>query len=89
MDAHAQISEAELSQTTKPPAKLLPRHPVTVRLGQEGIRNNALHREALRSGLCLLEPVLLQLEEFALASLIGRLLLEQLQVVMIEIFAEG
>ncbi|OJT16748.1 hypothetical protein BO221_48975 [Archangium sp. Cb G35] len=89
VDTHAQIAEAELLQATKPPAKLLPWHPVAVGLGEDGTCDDALHREALSRGLCLLQPAILQLQEFALASLVGRLLLEQLQVVKVEFLAEG
>jgi hypothetical protein len=78
MNTHSQITEAELMETTKPPAKLSPGHVKAESLGEEGLRNGALHRKALGWSSCPLKPSPLQLPEFALASVIRCLGSEQL-----------
>lgn len=84
VNAHPEIVEVEPLDTAKPPAELTPRHVGAVRLGEKGTCNDAPHREVLRSGPGPVKPTLFQLQEFALALLVGRLRLDQLQEEKIE-----
>ncbi|WNG62264.1 hypothetical protein F0U59_51870 [Archangium gephyra] len=73
MDAHPQFAEAEILDTTKPPTELLPRHAEPECLGEEGLRDDALHSKALGWSPCLLQPTFLQLQEFVSALLVWRI----------------
>jgi hypothetical protein len=84
----SQIAEAELLDAAKPSSELLPRHVEPECLGQEGLRDDALHREALGRSLRPLKPPLLQLHEFALSLFIGRPGLEQLHEEGIELLTK-